>query len=175
MKNTAIRRIIAVLLGACVLTGCFAVLTQANTGFFEDKIISVAQNPSGYSEYLITGRIELEDYSERGSFEISAVNGKFDSRGETYQAFFCCYASTVEYVDDKAKAEEMTPKKTVLSFTADEKTDVIRLESAVAGYEKPTLFGGNAQYLWQINADGDYTVTGELGGSGFFTSMHQYY
>ena len=69
----------------------------------------------------------------------------------------------------------MTPAKTVLSFTADEKTDKIRFDSKAAEYEKATLFGGNAQYLWQIDADGDYTVIGELGGSGFFTSMYQYY
>ena len=170
----AMRRIVAVLLGTCVLTGCFAVFTHASTGSTENKVISITQNPSGYSEYLVISKSELEDYSERGNFEISAVNGEFDCRGETYQAFFCCYASTVEYVDDKAKAEEMTPKKTVLSFTADKKTDAVRFESAVVEYEKPTLFGGNAQYLWQIDADGDYTVIGELGGSGFFTSMYQY-
>lgn len=175
MKKTSARRIIAALLGICVLTGCFAVFTHASTGSTENKVISVTQNPSGYSEYLVISKSELEDYSERGSFEISAVNGKFDNRGETYHAFFACYASNVVYDDGKAIPGEMTPAKTVLSFTADEKTDKIRFDSKAAEYEKATLFGGNAQYLWQIDADGDYTVIGELGGSGFFTSMYQYY
>ena len=175
-RINAIKKVMSALLAVFILTGCLAVFTRAGSGFIETDLLSILQKPAGNTRYLIKNRADLEDYAVFGSFRVKALADKCDKRGETYQAYFACYASHIEYADGGGKIPEvMKPAYTALSFTADENTDEFELVSEKAEYEKITVFGGNAQYLWQIDADGDYTVIGSITGTGFFTSMYQYY
>lgn len=175
LHNKRAIRCIAGLLISSVLSCCFTLFAGAASGYTEERFMSMSQTPGGNVKYIVISRADLEDYAAFGTVEIRTPGKTFDFRGETFQVCFDCYASHVEYADGKTIPEEMSPVRTVVSFTADENTGPVRLESVRAEYEKITMHSGNMQYLWQIEADGDYNITGKNTGTGFFADMGQFY
>ena len=177
-KMKTVRKLFSHLLIICLLTSCFAVFAQASEGFVEITFMPVMYNTQGNAKRIIDSRSVLEDYTAWGKISIRPSYGeKFDRRGETYHAFFNCCAAYIEYVygEDKRIPHEMKPVSSVRTFTADENTGTIEFISKKAEYKNAAECSGNAQYIWQIEADGDYNIIGSIGGLGFFSDMYQYY
>ena len=164
------------LITAAVLLYYFCITTVASTGFIEANTAFVSQCSSGeINKYKTVWRIEQEDYSAFGSFEIRVPGGRFDVSGDTFQASFAVYASHVEREGSKQIPEVLPAVYSVSSLTVGADTDKVEIASPAAHYEKVTLYAGISQYVWQVEADGDYNIIPCFSGTGFFNNMQQHY
>ena len=164
------------LISATILLYYFCVTTIASTGFIESNTAFVSRSSSGeINKYKTVWRIEQEDYSAFGSFEIRVHGGRFDVSGETFQASFAVYASHVEREGSKQIPEVLPAFFSVCSLTAGADTDKVEIASPAAHYEKVALYAGISQYVWHVEADGDYDIIPCFSGTGFFNSMQQHY
>jgi len=157
-------RIISLLTALLIVIPHLSLNASAASGFYQIEHKVLSQNSDGNKGYYIACRTEMDECSVYGKISVSAINGGFDGRGETYQAFFSCLLLTVAMTKDADGKEirgfkAITPGKTLVSFTADVETRDVELVSAKPEYDDVNTAGAD-QYstLWQIEADGDYHV-----------------
>ena len=169
------RKFFITLFALCIVAGFSVLPAESNEGFSEKNFLSVASNQNGYAKYVVTSRAELENYSVWGSLKITPAGKSFDSRGETFQAFFACYALHARLEEGTYVSEIMKPVRSVCSLTADGNQNSADLVSNKAIYEKVTDVGGDVHSLWQIEADGSYHIIVTIGGTGFFSKAAQFH